>query len=98
MKFVHPVDRDVPSLTSPRGGTSRRPQWLQEWIANKSKFALLSCGHKDDLNGAVVIFSAFEKSEVLCSKCDAFVGVERSLTLLEYLGIPKPHYSEIPLF
>ena len=97
MKFTKPsyVPRDPSGVRS--SAPFRRPDWLREWLANKSQFVLLSCGHKEDLNHNTMLLIR-DDHFVMCVQCDDWARVVESLGLLKYHGIPEPEETDIPLF
>ena len=71
-------------------GAHRRSEWLKEWLANKPRNVVLSCGHHEDLSiPGLIILKAFgeKKVDVLCERCNAFATVIRHL---------KPKVRETP--
>lgn len=103
MKLVKPSVS--PSLGTSRDGltrtTHRRPEWLKEWIANKSKYVLLACGHKENIaeaDSAITLIQTFKECQLYCWRCKDFSAIEESISFLEYLGIPKPEYPDTPPF
>lgn len=81
------------------GGSSVHlpPEWLTEWIANKGRYALLSCGHKEDINHNTILVVGRDHS-ILCAQCDEWSTVEKRLTFNEYVDLPPHVIPDEPLF
>lgn len=91
--------RGAPGRLPPGVGRSTRPQWLIEWLKDQGRYVLLKCGHKEDLNmrGTAVIVG--NDDAVACDQCRQWVQVEKSIGLLEYMGIViPPKQNDTPMF
>ena len=91
-------DKPAGASGPPRG---RRPQWLMDWIAEHGIYVVLECGHKDSfatIEITLCLIRTFPGMEVLCNECNAFRKVAKSVTLIEYMGIPTPERSSEPPF
>lgn len=101
MKLVKPSDGPLPSNGKRAIRSNRRPRWLLEWIENKSQYVLMQCGHKENIaiaDSAIALIQTFDDVKLYCNKCKKFSAIERSIGLLEYLGLPKPQYPDTPPF
>lgn len=102
MKLIKP---SVAPSSSKDGGVtrsySRRPEWLREWIANKSRYVRMECGHKEniaDADSSITLIQTFNESKLYCRQCKDFRFIKESISLLEFFGIPKPEYPDTPPF
>jgi hypothetical protein len=80
---------------------SRRPQWLVDWIKERGHYVMLACGHMDsfaDADTTVCLIRTFPGLELLCSECEQFSKVIKSVSLFDYMGIAKPVNASTPLF
>lgn len=106
MRFVQPKkgggSGKTPGISPFR--PKSQPDWLKEWIENQGHYVELSCGCMEDVKarGILVVYKAlkekFKEVEVFCERCDKWVWLSRSVSLNEYLGIPKVQLPETPLF
>jgi hypothetical protein len=107
-----PVKRLTRSPDRHRGSGSHRaparvPEWLREYIEDQGQFALLQCGHKENLNDKAVLLivtlakitkQPWKNTQVFCERCNQFTGVDRHMKFHEYAGIPERPETDIPLF
>jgi hypothetical protein len=99
MRLIRPADS--PGKSSPTSRVSRayKPQWLREYIEDQGKFALLSCGHKLNVNErAVSIIIRRLGAYVVCERCGEPMAVVRYMKFREYAELPAIVESDIPLF
>lgn len=105
MKIIRPT-AGAP-LSNAQGGfppvhqSHGRPQWLKDWIADKGRYVLLKCGHKDDLNDqSMIIIRAFGKRQVtvFCERCNDFVHIDKTVGFREYANIHAAAIPDEPLF
>ena len=71
---------------------------MTEWIKDQGRWVELTCGHKEDLNDkALLIIAVFGKhgkgTDVLCERCNKFVGVKA-----KWKTPPKQAISNEPMF
>lgn len=104
MKFVAPKKGSSGVSTGGPHRVISRPEWLKEWIENQGHYVELSCGCMEDqkTRGLLMVFLAGglkgREIEILCVRCDKWVWLTRSVSLREYLGLPKAQSTEEPLF
>jgi hypothetical protein len=80
---------------------SRRPKWLVEWVNERGQYVMLACGHLDsfaDADTTACLIRTFQGLELLCSICEQFSEVTKSVSLFDYMDISKPVISSNPLF
>jgi len=93
-----------PAPISPGGGIGRSrgtPQWMLDWIANKGKWCLLSCGCKDawDDRSMTILYRFGAKStEIWCDRCQRFVLWVKWIEFTEYKDIAPAVIPDEPPF
>lgn len=104
MPLIHPRRE---TRCRPVGSGSYRvlPEWLRDYIADQGQFVLLECGHRENIGdrGVLLIvgmqrYGKRNNTQVLCERCNQFVGIERHMKFQEYANIPVKKDSDIPLF
>ena len=100
MRLIRPGDAPPPDRGRGIAHPYKKHEWFREWLANKGRYVLLTCGHKEDINfrGILIIMAVFKEIDVFCDRCNKWATIKSKISFMEYAEVPPLKESDEPLF